>query len=329
MLGGARPAQLHLPLNADRSESRPLIVLLHGYSSNAAEADAYFQFSQRIDEGGFGLILPDGTIDGIWNQFWNATPECCDLFQSGVDDVAYLASLIDEARRHAAFDQVFAVGHSNGGFMSYRLACEGIPGLRGIVSLAGGAYSNPDDCRVPTPLSVLQIHGTQDNLVLYEGGRLPTHPDPDRRPVPSAWESVARWGERAGCDIDAVEALPPIDTDSAVDGNETTVQRLLHGCADGVKAELWTIESGGHIPLVWGTQFTASILLWIDSIYRAELDVPTLAAADITVRQIGGERSRCDAPPISVLQIHGDQDSFIPYSGAVRENGTVAFPGAG
>ena len=166
---------------------RPLILLLHGYGSFVRQVDEYFQFSQWIDERGFGVLFPDGTLDQFGARHWNGTDECCDIFDAEIDDVGYLTSLIAEAREIAAFDQVIAVGHSNGGFMSYRLACEDVPGLTAIVSLAGGAHSDAASCRVPKPLSVLQIHGTQDEIVLYEGGRLPTHPDPDRQPVPGAW----------------------------------------------------------------------------------------------------------------------------------------------
>ena len=80
MVGGARPAVLFLPDGADLTEPLPLVVLLHGYSSNAFEADLYFGFSELVDEGGFGLLLPDGTTDATGLQFWNATPECCDIY---------------------------------------------------------------------------------------------------------------------------------------------------------------------------------------------------------------------------------------------------------
>ena len=327
VLGGDRPATLLLPEAADRAQPRPLIVLLHGYSSRASEADAYFQFSQWVEPGQFGLLLPDGTVDEINNQFWNGTPECCDIFGAEVDDVAYLKSLIEEARQIAAFDQIFAVGHSNGGFMAYRLACEDVPGLTGIVSLAGAAFADPDDCRVPTPLSVLQIHGTKDADVLYEGGRLPAHPDPDRAPTPGAKASVLRWAERAACDLDAYEQLSPIDTDTAVAGDETSRLRYQTGCADDVRVELWTIEGGGHIPFVWDTDFTPGILEWLGQVYG--LDVQLLepgAAEGVETIEIGGERSaqllapadRGDEPIPLILSLHGyqgDADSHDWYFG--------------
>ena len=302
VVGGDRPATLLLPKAISRSEPRLLILLLHGYGSYALQADQYFRFSSWVDQNGFGLLIPDGTKDRNGAQFWNGTGECCDIFGAETDDVGYLKALIEEAREHALFDQVFAVGHSNGGFMAYRLACEEVPGLEGIVSLAGGAHSSADECRVPRPLSVLQIHGTEDDLVLYETGPLPVHPDPDRKPVPGAWASVTRWAERAGCDLDVVVELDPIDADSAVEGDETTVKRYSQGCVNAAVMELWTIEGGGHVPIVWETDFTPAILDWIGERYSQGRE----AALQVQERVIGGERSaRLQFPP-------GTEDEAIP-----------------
>ena len=315
VLGGERPATLLLPADADPTAPRPLIVLLHGYSSFAEQVEQYFQFSQLVDDQGFGLLLPNGTIDQIRNRFWNATPECCDIFGAEPDDVGYIKSLIVEAGTHAEFDRVFAVGHSNGGFMAYRLACEEVPGLTAIVSLAGGAYAEPEECRVPAPLSVLQIHGTHDAVVLYEGGRLPDHPAPDRRPVPGAKDSVLRWAERAGCDIEDPKFFPTIDTDAAVEGAETSIVRFANGCAQGTVMELWKIEGGGHIPLVWGTDFTPAILKWLAERYDVESVSGESPGSSVETHTVGGERSadlllptnRGDAPLPLVLSLHGYQ----------------------
>ena len=335
VIGGDRPATLLLPKSADRAEPRPLIVLLHGYGSNAAEANGYFRFSSEVDKRGFGLLLPNGTEDRNTARFWNGTTECCDIYGAETDDVGYIKSLIDEARTIAAFDQVFAVGHSNGGFMSYRLACEDVAGLTAIVSLAGGAHSNGAECRVPTPLSVLQIHGTEDALVLYEGGRLPTHPNPHRLPVPSAKSSVLRWAERAGCDIEAAEKRPPINTDSAVEGDETAVWRWSSECADGVVTELWTIEGGGHVPLVWDTDFTPMILEWIAEREENAVVVTGTPPASIEALEIGGDRpaqlqlpaNRGDEAMPLVLSLHGygadakGQDQYFALAERVTDYG--------
>ena len=267
-------------------------MLLHGYGSFALQADQYFRFSLYLDQGGYGLLLPNGTRDRNGVPFWNGTDECCDLFSAEPDDVGYLKSLIEEARNHAAFDQIYVVGHSNGGFMAYRLACEEVPGLSGIVSLAGGAHSEADDCRAPTPLSVLQIHGTEDDLVLYETGRLPVHPDPDRKPVPGARESVTRWAERAGCALEAVEELPAIDTDASIEGDETTVRRYEEACAEGAVMELWTIEGGGHVPIVWDTDFAPEILRWIGERYEQAAQLVEPSATTVEETGLRGDEPR-------------------------------------
>ena len=84
--------------------------------------------------------MANGTRDPDGNRFWNATDFCCDLHNTQVDDVKYLSGLLEEAATHIAVERIFALGHSNGGFMSYRLACEGIPGLVAIASLAGTSF---------------------------------------------------------------------------------------------------------------------------------------------------------------------------------------------
>ncbi|MXX19140.1 MAG: hypothetical protein F4X03_02750 [Dehalococcoidia bacterium] len=269
---GERPATLLIPREADRSEPRPLVLLLHGYGSSGEGADTYFQFAAHVNELGFGLILPNGTEDPEGERFWNGTAECCDMLDTGVDDAGYLRGLIEEARAHAAFDKVFAVGHSNGGFMAYRLACEAIPGLTAIVSLAGGTYANADDCRAPSTVSVLQIHGERDLVIRYAGGPL-KGPLGWTDSVPGAEESVLRWAERTGCDLNAAEELAPIDTDLFVEGAETSIQRWREGCAGGTVHELWTIRGGGHVPLVWGTEFTERILLWLNDAYTGEVTI--------------------------------------------------------
>ncbi len=271
-IGGERPAALLVPRDADRSEPRPLLLLLHGYGSSGEGADAYFQFAAHVNEMGFGLVLPNGTTDPEGNHFWNGTAECCDMLDTGVDDAGYLRGLIAEAQAHATFDKVFAVGHSNGGFMAYRLACETIPGLTAVVSLAGGTYANADDCRAPSAVSVLQIHGTRDQVIRYGGGPL-KGPLGWTESVPGAEASVLRWAERAGCDLAAAEELKPIDTDVFVEGAETSIQRWREGCAGGTVHELWTIRGGGHVPLVWGTEFTWRILLWLNDAYTGEVTI--------------------------------------------------------
>ncbi|HEX6835071.1 MAG TPA: PHB depolymerase family esterase, partial [Polyangia bacterium] len=122
----ARPYDWDEPAGIDKSKPAPLIMLLHGYSANGFAQDAYFGFMQLANDRGVYVAHPDGTIDASGEHFWNATDACCDFGNTGVDDVAYLNAVVDDMEAHFNIDKkrVFFVGHSNGAFMSHRMACD-------------------------------------------------------------------------------------------------------------------------------------------------------------------------------------------------------------
>lgn len=257
MLGGARPAPMHVPAGYDGTP-RPLLILLHGYGVDGQTQDAYFGLSALVDEKDYFLIVPDGTPEASaeMNRFWNATDACCDFYQSGVDDVAYLLGLIDEAKQRVEVDRVYVAGHSNGGFMSYRLACEASDVVRAVVSLAGSTFLDGADCGAVEPVSVLQIHGDQDGTVFFDGLMM------GGLGYPGAEETVRRWAARAGCDDGALDQGTPFDLDTGLAGDETTVSTHRTGCAPGVEAELWRIQGGGHIPAL-APDFGERIIDWV------------------------------------------------------------------
>ena len=119
----------------------PLIVSLHGFGGSSADQIAYVPLHERVNTDGFALLLPNnGTVDGEGNRFWNPTDRCCDSGKTGEDDVAYLTELVARAREVKDFGPVYFFGYSNGGFMSYHMACKGLTGLRAVASLAGTSY---------------------------------------------------------------------------------------------------------------------------------------------------------------------------------------------
>ncbi|MCY4618053.1 MAG: hypothetical protein OXD50_05795 [Chloroflexi bacterium] len=232
-----RRAALVAPFGSDPSQELPLIIALHGYGSNVWEHSQYMGLIPRVNLDRFLLLMPNGTRDSDGNRFWNATDYCCDFEDSEVDDVQYLRSLIDEASELVRLGSIYAVGQSNGGFMSFRLACESLPGLAGIVSLAGTTFSDESRCADAAPVSMLQIHGDADDVILYDGDEYPRAP-----------ETVMRWARRLGCDFNNAETLDDIDLDVAIQGVDTRVVRYRQGCAEGVTIEHWRIVGGEHTP---------------------------------------------------------------------------------
>ncbi len=269
-----RPAALLLPDGYERGETLPLMVLLHGYSGESQGQDFYFRMRWRINDDRFALLLPDGQADDVGNQFWDATPACCEFGTIDSNDVDYISGLIDQARQEADIDGVYFVGHSNGGFMSYTMACSGrVADLRAVVSLAGSTFEDPARCENPGTVSILQIHGDADAVILYGGHESlldqfaalgvskPGVSDADDG-YPGAVELVNRWAGIAGCDLDAAETLERFDIDNAARGAETVPTRYREGCAGGSTVELWTLEGGSHTPL-FRDQISARILDWL------------------------------------------------------------------
>jgi polyhydroxybutyrate depolymerase len=249
-----RPARVIWPTGWDATTPAPLVVLLHGFTASATVQDAYWQLSRHSRRNGYVLLLPDGTMDADGNRFWSATPACCDLYRSGVDDEGYLRALVHEMKSRFAIDpgRVYFTGHSNGGFMSFRMACAMAGEVTAIASLAGATFATEAECGATEPVSVLQVHGTLDGSVDYDGNAL----------YPSAPVAVERWATRAGCDVTMPTTLAPLDLDVDLPGAETTVARYETGCTAGLDAELWTIVDGSHIPSFHDT-WAPTLVEWL------------------------------------------------------------------
>jgi polyhydroxybutyrate depolymerase len=141
---------LTVPADHDASTLAPLIVLLHSYGENAgAGQDAYMKFSQLANDYGFLFIAPNGQKETQGNKAWlrNASDACCNFQGSQVSDVDYLVAVINNIKFQYSVDnnRVYLIGHSNGGFMSYRAAYENSGTIAAIASLtgAGGTLAGP------------------------------------------------------------------------------------------------------------------------------------------------------------------------------------------
>ncbi|MFF5225519.1 alpha/beta hydrolase family esterase [Dactylosporangium sp. NPDC000521] len=249
-----RPFKLHLPTSYAAGTKLPLVVLLHGYGSDAGEAERYFGLTAEADRRGFLTAMPDGTKNGSGRRFWNATDACCDFGRAGTDDSGYLRRLIDTVKSAYPVDpgRVYLVGHSNGGFMAYRMACEHADTVTAIVSLAGAVAQDAAGCAPSRPVGVLQIHGTADDTIRFDGGLN------GNRPYPSAAASVERWRRYNGCSDRAAARAAPLDLDSGLPGAETVVT-AYEDCRAGGRVALWSIPDGGHVPSL-SPAFTATVV---------------------------------------------------------------------
>ncbi|MDP2341118.1 MAG: alpha/beta fold hydrolase [Deltaproteobacteria bacterium] len=242
-LPGDRPVAVFVPTVYDGKTPLPLLLFLHGYGATGEQMDRFVGMAAFAERNNFIYATPDGTLDGSGKTFWNATGACCDFGGTDVDDAAFLRGVIEGAQEQANIDpkQVFVIGHSNGGFMAQRLACDASDVVAGVVSLAGAADGS-GGCLPDNGVAVLQVHGTADETVAYGGGSL------GAANYPGAIETVELWASLNGCDLLGIDDVTPIDIEANLAGAETTVTRYDSNCVDGSTAELWTTTGGTHVP---------------------------------------------------------------------------------
>jgi polyhydroxybutyrate depolymerase len=212
-----RTYHLSLPRAYDNSWAAPLIVNLPGYGATAAQHDAITSMSKVAKRDGFIVVTPDATGDP---PSWNVRGDT-----NRPDDVAFFAGLMTELGTILCVesDQVFIVGHANGGRFAATVACA-VPVFTAI-AMVSVSTAPETDCGAQVQPAVLEIAGTADATNPYEGD--------DKQP--GAQAAVAAWAEHDGCTGDPTTA-------DVTDG----VQSMQYaGCAVGT-VTLLTVTGGAN-----------------------------------------------------------------------------------
>jgi polyhydroxybutyrate depolymerase len=180
--------------------------------------------------GGFVVVYPDPMPDASGDPTnlegcWNAGTCCGDAQTKGVDDVKFISSLLDLLITNAPVDKarVFVAGLSAGGMMAYRLACQLSNRFLAIASVSGAQVIKT--CRPARPISILEIHGTGDSRLPYEGDQY----------FPSTMSTIQRWVALGGC------ATTPIKTVNGI-----TNTSLWSQCRAGTVVRFDTVNGGHH-----------------------------------------------------------------------------------
>jgi polyhydroxybutyrate depolymerase len=233
---GRSPLKIYAPKNIAPGERLPLVVLFHGYTGSAAQIDFYFGLSREVENRRFVLAVPEGLLNVQGQRYWNASDGCCDFEHRGVEDVAYVLSFVKDLRARYPIDEsrIYAAGHSNGGFLSHRLACEPGNPFAALVSLAGVSALDPAACASKRPVSVLQIHALDDPTINYKGSA----GYPGLKAYPGARETVDGWVKRNQCG--PKQSAPAIDQAVSIPGIDTDVEKW--DCAAGTHVEFRSIR---------------------------------------------------------------------------------------
>lgn len=251
--GILRSYRLYVPSSYVPGTPAPLVFNLHGYGSNAGQQELYSGMSAVADTAGFLLCLPDG-INAEWNSGFTFP------YNGGIDDVGFISSTLDRIAQDYSIDpaRVFSCGMSNGGYMSYRLACDLEARIAAIASVTGSMTPiQTSNCNASRPVPVLEIHGDADATVPYNGASF-SHP----------LDSVLRfWRNVNGCTAPVVlDTLP----DLVAEGSYISTQ-YYGGCQAGTEVYHMKVNGGGHswpgafpVPSLGNTNqdVNASVEIW-------------------------------------------------------------------
>jgi polyhydroxybutyrate depolymerase len=224
--GRERTFSLHVPKAYDATKRTPLVFLFHGYTMTSAEIATATHFAETADKRGMIVAFPQGIGNGF-----NAG-DCCGTAQSdAVDDVGFARDMISALDAEYCVDakRTFSAGFSNGGFLSYRLACELADKIAAVAPVAGGLRLAPAQCTPQRPVPLLHVHGTGDLVVPYNGGGIGA-----ARPVSA---SIEAFRSKNQCAVGAGQNVYSKGDVSC---------RKWGGCAAGADVELCTVNGGGH-----------------------------------------------------------------------------------
>ncbi|MCY1019995.1 alpha/beta hydrolase family esterase [Pyxidicoccus sp. MSG2] len=239
--GRTRTYRVHVPPGYDATRPMPTVLAFHGFGSNELKMEALTGLSTLADTEGFVAVYPralsPAEISGTGAQdsprSWNAGG-CCFPARGVVDDVGFVDALLADLDTRVCVDthRTFAMGFSNGGYFTHRLACERASRFAAVAPVSGP--EGLSHCTPSRPVPVLHFHGTADDLILYTGG---ANLGRYGAPYPGAEETVRRWAKRNGCSDTPVQTYQKADSTCVA----------YTGCTpQSATASLCTVQGGRH-----------------------------------------------------------------------------------
>ena len=225
--GQERKYLLYVPKSYDPAKPTPLVISLHAFALWPAAQREISGWNTLADEHGFIVVYPAGT--GMLAKMWRMEPE-----EDLLANVGFIADLIDnlEATYNIDATRIYANGFSNGGGMSFVLACALSDRLAAIGTVAAAQVLPWSRCAGGPPMPVIVLHGDADRIVPYTGGPSAFFDIP----FPSVPDWTRNWARRNRC------APEPAESTTAAD-----VSRIEYtNCAEDAAVVLYTVRGGGH-----------------------------------------------------------------------------------
>jgi polyhydroxybutyrate depolymerase len=113
--------------------------------------------------------------------------------------------------------------------------------------VAGATFADRTDCAPTEPVSVVQVHGTADDTIRFEGGEI------NGVAYPGATTTAEAWAASDGCGMTPTRLRAKVDVDGTLsDGGDPAEASVdeWSGCRSGTSVELWTVPMGGHVTTI-------------------------------------------------------------------------------
>jgi polyhydroxybutyrate depolymerase len=187
--GLTRSYLLYIPPHYDPDTSYALVLNFHGHHSTDFKQASITGFSQLAAQQQFIVVYPQGVVGPDGKTGWDSGLR----FDPKVNDVLFVSNLLNHLQATLCINpyRIYATGFSNGGGMTYDLACK-LAGRIAAFAPVSGSYAPPiDGCDPSRPVPIMEFHGTADVIVPYEGNILRDEPDI------ALW--LQDWATRDGC----------------------------------------------------------------------------------------------------------------------------------
>lgn len=218
-----------------KCKNMPMMMVLHGGLGNAKSISKVSGMNAVADAERFLVVYPDGTSIGPMRKnrrVWNAGSCCGRAAKNNIDDVKFLAAVIEDVQKNYYIDnrRVYIAGMSNGAMMAYRAMCEIPDKIAAVVAVAGTLAV--DNCDAGKDIPVLHIHGTGDKNVPIAGG--------------SGDQSVSRAKHRSLADT--IEAITSARHCTAPERRMLSdkIQQSTYRCSNGAPVQVVLLEGGTH-----------------------------------------------------------------------------------
>lgn len=218
----------------------PLVVVLHGAGGTGREMLYQAGWSALADQHQFMVLLPDA-YDGSWRALRASWLGAGAPRGDNIDDSAFIAALIGQVVSQYPVDlaRIYAVGFSNGGIMTYTLACEH-PNIFAAIGVVAATMFEPQsaNCAPDRAVPLVAIHGTIDRFFPMDGEMLSAENGLEVRRM-GVYESLEFWANYNGCDAEpVVEPLADFDD---------ITRETYTNCRDDANVLLYLIDGGGHV----------------------------------------------------------------------------------